>query len=565
MQLIGSLDICHFLEHIHQLRQVEEFCKSCSCPVSGSFRCQLNGCGGLTKGRSPAVEMGQPFLLQRTVLEIPHHGVKLRHAVANRGAGRKNDAAPACQLVHILALHKHIRRFLRFRCGQACNIAHFCVEEQILKGMCFVYKQSVYAQLLKGNHIVFSVGCPEFLQSRLQSFPGLFHLFDGETFAILGFHLSNGVFDFINLGSQNPLLPFCGHRNFLKLGMPDDDCIVITSSNSCAELLSAGSFKVLFACHQQFCTRIQTQKLVCPLKGQMIRNDKHGFLAQSQPFCLHSRSGHLESLTGTHFVGQQRIAAVQHMSNGILLVFPQPDFRIHAAKADMRTIILTGTSAVEQLVILFHKFRAAIRVFPHPVLERILNGLLFLLGEGGLLFIQNPLLLAVCILHGIVNTNIPQIQRILQNSIGIGTAGAVGHIGMNIIPARCTLTGDLPFCRHGREFHFNISAQIERRFKGFFHKLLDIIPIDPCGTKAHINLRCIQVFRLCFLQIFRVHRKGRVRSRSQFCHAEFFPDIAGQIFISRHPAGFLAALRHRVFENDTMQFLLDFFIFPRCT
>ena len=498
-------------------------------------------------------------------MEIPHHGVKLRHAVADRGAGRKDDAAPACQLVHILALHKHIRRFLRFRSGQTCDIAHFCVEEQVLERVRLVYEQPVYAQLLKGNHIVLSVGCPEFLQSRLQSFPGLFHLFNGKTFAILGFHLSNGVFDFINLGSQNPLLPFCGHRNFLKLGMPNDDCIVITSSNSCAELLSAGSFKVLFACHQQFCTRIQTQKLVCPLKGQMIRNDKHGFLAQSQPFCLHSRSGHLESLTGTHFVGQQRIAAVQHMSNGILLVFPQPDFRIHAAKADMRTIILTGTSAVEQLVILFHKFRAAIRVFPHPVLERILNGLLFLLGEGGLLFIQNPLLLAVCILHGIVNTNIPQIQRILQNSVGIGTAGAVGHIGMNIIPARCTLAGNLPFCRHGREFHFNISAQIERRFKGFFHKLLDIIPIDPCGTKAHINLRRIQVFRLCFLQIFRVYRKGRVRSRSQFCYAEFFPDIAGQIFISRHPAGFLAALRHRVLENDTMQFLLNFFIFPRCT
>ena len=526
MQLIGSLDICHFLEHIHQLRQVEEFCKSCSCPVSGSFRCQLNGCGGLTKGRSPAVEMGQPFLLQRAVLEIPHHGVKLRHAVADRGAGRKNDAAPACQLVHILALHKHIRRFLRFRSGQTCNIAHFCVEEQVLKRVCLVYKQPVYAQLLKGNHIVLSVGCPEFIQSRLQSFPGLFHLFDGETFAILGFHLSNGVFDFINLGSQNPLLPFCGHRDFLKLGMPDDNRIVISSGNSCAELLSAGGFKVLFTCHQQFCTRIQTQKLVCPLKGQMIRNDKHGFLAQSQPFCLHSRSCHLEGLTGTYLVGQQRIAAVQHMSNGILLMFPQPDFRIHTAKADMGAIVLTGTGTVEQLIILFHKFRTAIRVFPHPVLERILNGLLFLLGEGGLLFIQNPLLLAVCILHGIVDTDVPQIQRILQNPVGIGTAGAVGHIGMDIIPARCTLTGDLPFCRHGGEFHLDVPAQIERRFKGFFHKLLDIIPIDPCGTKAHINLRRIQVFRLCFLQIFRVHRKGRVRSHSQFCHTELFTDIA---------------------------------------
>ena len=112
-------------------------------------------------------------------------------------------------------------------------------------------------------------------------------------------------------------------------------------------------------------------------------------------------------------MGQQRIAAVQHMSNGILLMFTQPDFRIHAAKADMRTIVLTRTGTVEQLVILFHQFRTAIRVFPHPILERILNGLLFLLGEGGLLFIQNSLLLTVCILHGIVDTNIPQIQRIL--------------------------------------------------------------------------------------------------------------------------------------------------------
>ena len=136
---------------------------------------------------------------------------------------------------------------------------------------------------------------------------------------------------------------------------------------------------------------------------------------------------------------------------------------------------------------------------------------------------------------------------------------------MDIIPAWRTLTGDLPLCRHGREFHLDVPAQIKRRFKSFFHKLLDIIPIDPCGTKAHINLRRIQVFRLRLSQTFRVHCKGRVRGRSQFCHAELFPDIAGQIFISCYPAGFLAALRHRVFENDTVQFLLDFFIFPRCT
>lgn len=76
------------------------------------------------------------------------------------------------------------------------------------------------------------------------------------------------------------------------------------------------------------------------------------------------------------------------MGNGILLVFPQPDFPDSCRQADMGAIVLTGTSTVEQLVILFHQFRTAIRVFPHPVLERILNGLLFLLSEVGLLFIQ---------------------------------------------------------------------------------------------------------------------------------------------------------------------------------
>ena len=69
--------------------------------------------------------MGQPFLLQRAVLEIPHHGVKLRHAVADRGAGRKDDAAPAGQLVHVAALHVHVAGFLRLGGRNARHVAHF--------------------------------------------------------------------------------------------------------------------------------------------------------------------------------------------------------------------------------------------------------------------------------------------------------------------------------------------------------------------------------------------------------------------------------------------------------
>ena len=37
IQLIGSLDVRNFLEHIHKLWQIEELCKSGSGSVAGSF------------------------------------------------------------------------------------------------------------------------------------------------------------------------------------------------------------------------------------------------------------------------------------------------------------------------------------------------------------------------------------------------------------------------------------------------------------------------------------------------------------------------------------------------
>ena len=108
IQLVAGLDIRHFLEHGHQLRQIEELREPCPCPVTGSFRSQLDGCCGFTEGGSPAVKMRQTFLLQRPILEIPHDGIKLRHGVADRRAGSKDHALASSDLIHISALHKHI-------------------------------------------------------------------------------------------------------------------------------------------------------------------------------------------------------------------------------------------------------------------------------------------------------------------------------------------------------------------------------------------------------------------------------------------------------------------------
>ena len=117
MELVGSFNVRNLLEHGHQLREVEELGKSRSCTIPCTFGGKLDGSGGLTKGGRPTVEVGQLFLLQGAVLQIPHDRVQLGHGVRHRGSGREHHAPPAGDLVQIAALAEHIGRFLGFTGG----------------------------------------------------------------------------------------------------------------------------------------------------------------------------------------------------------------------------------------------------------------------------------------------------------------------------------------------------------------------------------------------------------------------------------------------------------------
>ena len=203
------------------------------------------------------------------------------------------------------------------------------------------------------------------------------------------------------------------------------------------------------------------------------------------------------------------------------------------------------------------------RFFPYPVLECILDGLLFLLGKRGLFFVENTLLLSVCVLNRVVDTHIPKIQRIFQNPIGIGTAGTVGHISMNIIFAQCALSGNLPFRSHGRKLHFDASAHIKRRLKGLFHEILNIPSVNPCCTKPHINLRGFQIFRLRLLQVFHIDGIGGIFCGRQLSNTQFFSHIAGKVFVCGLPAAFFLVPGHGVLEDHALQFLLDDIKFSR--
>ena len=97
------------------------------------------------------------------------------------------------------------------------------------------------------------------------------------------------------------------------------------------------------------------------------------------------------------------------MGNGIQLMFPQGNFRVHAAKSDMAAIILAGTGGVHFLVVLAHQSLAALRVFPDPVFECFPDSLLLLSGQSGLLSIKNPAFFSVRILNGVINSHITQV------------------------------------------------------------------------------------------------------------------------------------------------------------
>src|SRR5699024_12791074 len=65
-----------FLEHSHEFRQVEEFCKAGPRPIAGALGGQFNRGGGFPESGRPAVKMRQPLLLQRAVLQVSHQDRK---------------------------------------------------------------------------------------------------------------------------------------------------------------------------------------------------------------------------------------------------------------------------------------------------------------------------------------------------------------------------------------------------------------------------------------------------------------------------------------------------------
>ena len=77
-------------------------------------------------------------------------------------------------------------------------------------------------------------------------------------------------------------------------------------------------------------------------------------MTEPQALALHGGGHHLKGLTAAHLMGQERVAAIQHMGDGIQLVLPEGNLRVHAAEGDVAAVVLAGPSGIEPLIVKLH-------------------------------------------------------------------------------------------------------------------------------------------------------------------------------------------------------------------
>ena len=157
-----------------------------------------------------------------------------------------------------------------FCLGNTAHIPHFCCKEQILKKMALIYKNTVNAQLLKGNHIVLAALVVQLRQPGFQGFPGALHLLDGIVLRMIPLGFPDAVQDAVDLPPENNLLPLFGHRDFLKLRVSDDDGIIIAGGNPGAELLPVLGFKILFGGNQNIGGWVELEPFRRPLLRDVV-------------------------------------------------------------------------------------------------------------------------------------------------------------------------------------------------------------------------------------------------------------------------------------------------------
>ena len=437
--------------------------------------------------------------LQRVVLQIPLDGVKLHHRIADWGAGGKDNASAACDLVQVLRFHKEVAGLLRLGLRDAAHIPHLGRQKEVFEIMALVNEDAVNAQLLKGHKAVLAALIVQLGKSHFQRVLRPFKLLDRITLGLGALGLVDAVHDLVDLPLDDDLLTLGGHGDFLKLRVADDNGVIVAGGDPRTEFLAVLRFKILFCRHKDIRGGIELKPFRRPLFGDVVGNDDQRLGTQPQPLALHGRRHHLIGLASAHLMRKQGVPTVHDVRNGVDLVLSQGDLRIHTRKADMAPVILSGTNGIKGFVVDAAQALTPVNIFPYPFDEFRLYQLLPILGDGRFLFIENGLFVPVLIVHIVKDADVLLVQGLFQNVIGVDALGAVGCDSLDIA-AVGVLICDVPLAGGGGAEDVNFVLPIIPRPEQLIHELL----VDLCGypvdADADADLPSSEVHRLHRLQ-----------------------------------------------------------------
>ena len=229
---------------------------------------------------------------------------------------------------------------------------------------------------------------------------------------------------------------------------------------------------------------------------------------------------------------QQRIAAVEYMRHRVSLMRTQPDLGVHASKAQPAAVVGAQPDGVEPLVVQRREPLPTLRLLPHPVGKRRLELLLPGLRQRGLPLVEHAGLAAVRPLHRIVHARVVQIQRLLNDAVGVHALRAVGLRGKHAEPVHvfaldAPLRGDLGVV------NMDAPARVEGRLQRFQHELFHDLGRNPRRAQPHGDLRRRDGLRLRAFQRGHIVRKARIFLRRPPRLPQLLADIAGQVFVRR--------------------------------
>ena len=307
--------------------------------------------------------------------------------------------------------------------------------------------------------------------------------------------------------------------------MADNDCVIISGGNAAAKLLPVLLFKVLLCGYQDIGAGIELQKFSRPLLRDMVGNHDQRLGTKPQPLHFHCRRHHLIRFPGPYFVGKQGISAIQNVRDGIDLMGPKGDLRVHSLKVNMLPVILTGADGIEGFVVDAAQALSAVNVPPYPLRKFLLDEFLPVLGNSGFLLVEDGFFIAVFILDIVEYPHILLIQGLLQDMIGSHALGAVGGEHLYVAPVR-VFVRDGPLASNFGTQDFDAVPGVISRGKQFLHKLLVNVDRHPVGTDADADFPSAKIcglyrFQRLYLPASRFLLAVWGCFQKGFCHPQF--------------------------------------------